>query len=147
MARPKKSMAVIRGHRLTGKIYTFLDPLVTVNVGLNAGVIRRPELRKLTDGIDTAKERLTRFQVDIRILGIGRNVGDDKHLCITGLTVEVTTRKKKRIAVQIVEHIAMLQTAPELFKDDNILPVIGVKGVFVIGDTVESECVRFSLNP
>ena len=60
------------------------------------------------DDIDAAEERFACFHVHGGILSVRGNVGDDKDLGVTSLTVEVPAGKQQRIAVQIVQHIAVL---------------------------------------
>ena len=86
--------------------------------------------------MNPTEESRAGFIIDIEILRVWRNVGNDKDFCETGLTVEVTAREQERIAVQVVEHIAMLEAAPELFKDKHILTIVGIKGVLIIRHTV-----------
>ena len=52
------------------------------------------------------------------------------------MTVEVAAGQQQRIAVQVVQHIAMFQPTTELLEDDVILTVVGVKGMLVIRDPV-----------
>lgn len=82
----------------------------------------------LTHLVDTAKERLPCLPVNVHVLFIRGNVGNDEHLRETRLTVEVAAREKQRIAVQIIQHIAVLQTRTELLENDNVLSVVGTKG-------------------
>lgn len=93
--------------------------------------------------MNTAVKGFTAFQINVHVLTVRGDIGDNKDLSITGLTVKVTAWEKKRITVQVVEHIAMFQTAPEFLKDDNVLSIVGVKRVLVIGDTVTTAIAVF----
>lgn len=110
---------------------------IAVYIGLYTLIVHYTAIRLvLTYHMNTAEERLTGFRVDGLILLVRGNIGDDEHLGKTRLTVEVAAREQERIAVQIVEHIAMLQAAAKFLKDKHVLTIIGIKGVLIICDTV-----------
>ena len=91
---------------------------------------------EMNDLMNPAEKGFPAGGVNACILGVRRNVGDDKYLGVTGLPVKVAARKEERIAIQIVQHIAVFQSATELLEDNDVLAVVGVEGVTVIRDTV-----------
>ncbi len=67
---------------------------------------------------------------------MGRNGGDDdEDLGIGRLTVEIAAGEQERIAVQGVQHIAMLQADPKLLENQHVLTVVGIEGVTAVRDT------------
>lgn len=93
-------------------------PFVAVYVGLYADVLGEFAIvTELNDFVNTAVERLTAGKVHVHVLSVRGNVGDDEDLGIARLTVEVAAGEQERIAVQVVQHIAMLQAAPKFLED------------------------------
>lgn len=110
---------------------------LAVYVGLYTGpFLSSASFLELHDFVDTPEKGVAGFTVDVHVLAVRRKIGDDEHFCVTRLTVEIAAREKKRIAVQIVEHVTVFQAAPEFLEDQDILTIVGVKGVLVVRDTV-----------
>ena len=72
---------------------------------------------ELNDFVNAAVKRLTAGKVYIHVLSVRGYIGDDEDLGIARLTVEIAAGEQKRVAVQVVQHIAMLQAAPEFLED------------------------------
>ena len=76
---------------------------------MNAGVVgHTPGILKFTDNVDSTEKGLPGLTVNVHILFLRGNIGDDENLGETGLPIEITAREKQRITVQVVKHIAML---------------------------------------
>ena len=89
-------------------IQTIINPFIPINIGLYPRIVHNPAgILKLPNDMYTAEKGLPCFTVDIHILIFGGNVRDDENLSEAGLPIEIAARKKQRIAVQIVQHIAM----------------------------------------
>jgi len=117
--------------------FSILPPAGAVPIGLYAGVLGEAAIvTEVNDTVNAAVKGFPALLVDTCVLAVRGNIGDDKDLGVTGLPVEVAAREKKRIAVQIIEHITVFQAATEFLEDDNILSIVGVEGVPVISDTV-----------
>ncbi len=61
-----------------------------------------------------------------------RNIGYKEHFRITSLTIKVTTGKKKRISIKIIEHVRKVKARSKFLKDDNVLTIVGVERMFII---------------
>ena len=110
----------------------FLYPPLPVKVSGHAGVFFSAANCELHHFVDTAKESVLRLPVNVLVLFFGRYVRDNKHFRETRLPIEIAAREEEGVSVQVVKHISALKAAPEFFKDYHILPVISIKGVFVV---------------
>ena len=89
--------------------------------------------------MDAATESCPGFRIvhlDIGILLLQGDVGNDEHLGIASHLIGIAARKHKRVAVQVFQHIVDPEAAAELFEDDDFLSHVAVKGMVVIGDLV-----------
>lgn len=85
--------------------------------------------------MNMAVKRFPAGSINTRVLEVRGDVCDDEDLGIARLTVEVTAGEQERIAVQVVQHVAMLQSASEFLENQHILATIGVEGVTVVRNT------------
>lgn len=123
-------------------------PLVAVKIGLHTVVFRRTAIGfVLHDLMNATEESIAALCVHVRILRVRWNIGDDEYLGEAGLTVEVAAWEQQRIAVQIVEHIAMLERAAKFLKNKHVLSVVGIERMLVVGDTIAvfiAVCIHYA---
>lgn len=86
--------------------------------------------------MDTAKESGAGFLYRVCILLFQGQVANDKNLGIARLTVEAAAGEQKRVAVQIVENVRNLELRAVLLENQDILSIIGIKGMTVVRDTI-----------
>ena len=114
-------------------VIQIVRPLVAVYVGLYTGIFNEFRvIAELHDFVNAAIECFTAGQVHVYVLRIRGDIGNDENLGIARLTVEIAAGEQERVAVQVVQHVAMFQAAPELLKDEHVLSVVGVEGVTII---------------
>lgn len=110
---------------------------MTVYVGLYADVLRElAAVAELNHFVNTAVKRFPAGKVHVHVLNVRGDVGDDEYFGVARLTVEIAAGEQEGIAVQVVQHIAMFQTSPELLENQHILTVVGIEGVTVVRNTV-----------
>ena len=89
--------------------------------------------------MNTAAERfpsLFAFCLNVYVLLIKWNVRNYVNFCEAGQLVIVAARQFTRIAVEVIQHILNFQAAAEFLKNNHVLPLVAIKRMIIIRDTV-----------
>ena len=92
---------------LLGKL-SGLNPPITIKPSLYTRPFRAALFGEPDNLVDSTEKRCPRGLVHSTILVFRGYVRDDENLRETCLAIEVSTGQQQRVAVQIVEHVAML---------------------------------------
>ena len=123
---------------------TILYPIITVHIGTNTVIFNHSTSFIIVQNLmDTAVKGIAACLIDIQILFIRCNIGDDENFGITRLTIEIPARQKKRITVKIIQHIAVFQTTTKFLKNYNVLSIISIERMVIISDTITIRITIF----
>ena len=110
---------------------------MAMKVSVNTLILGKGSILLILDNcIDTAEKGLSTFTVNVQILIIRGNVGNNKNFRIASLTVEIAAREEEWITVKVIEHITVFQATSELLKNKYVLAIIGIEGMLIVSDTV-----------